>query len=124
MYDISFNSQLGLHTILFQQKSLFSCLQTTLIPIRNALNRWQTAWEARTKIEEVGGREPWKNTGFIEQAHEFASLCVARIEALESPEQTVLNATGEPTKPASGLLDDTSMGLVMDLMLSLTVIAP
>lgn len=38
--------------------------------------------------------------------------------------QAVLNTTGNSTKPASGLLDDTSMSLVTDLMLSLTATAP
>ena len=67
-------------------------------------------------------RESWRDTGFIGQAQEFAWLVSARLDKLEA--QTPVDEA-RPTTPlveaVSGRLDDTSMTLVTDLMLSLTV---
>lgn len=82
---------------------------------------WQWAWAARTDVEQMAERESWKDTGFIGQAQEFAWLFLARLDTLDPSAQAVLNTDGRNAKPAIGRLDDTSMSLVTDLMLSLTV---
>ncbi len=67
-------------------------------------------------------RESWRDTGFIGQAQEFAWLVVARLDRVEA--QTPADEA-RPVTPsvdaASGRLDDTSMSVITDLMLSLTV---
>jgi hypothetical protein len=113
----------GLHTILFQQKSFFTCLQTSLLPIRSALMRWQSAWAARKDAEaqEVTEPESWKDTGFIGHAQEYAWLFLARLDALDSQASTVPSTVGRNAKPVIGRLDDTSMSVVTDLMLNFTI---
>ncbi|KAF4636015.1 hypothetical protein G7Y89_g2063 [Cudoniella acicularis] len=128
----------GLHTVVFQQLSLFSCLPTSLQPVRAALSRWQSLWPLRSDSIHIHPhpndamtmpRDAWQDTGFIGQAQEFAWLVVARLDRVEG-ETRVLGDAGElrqdPASPMAeaaspGRLDDTSMTVVTDLMLSLTV---
>ncbi|KAH8591713.1 hypothetical protein B0O99DRAFT_631510 [Bisporella sp. PMI_857] len=115
----------GLHTVVFQQRSLFTCLPTTLMPIRNALVRWHSVWPLRKDgTGETTPCERWEETGFIGQAEEFASLIKVRLDMLEMCSGTIssnISGQSQMLKPAAGRLDDTSMSLVTDLMLSLTV---
>ena len=73
------------------------------------------------------GRESWQDTGFIGQAQEFAWLVIARLDRVEGQTRAVENAVGlrEATPSAEAAagerLDDTSMTVVTNLMLSLTV---
>jgi hypothetical protein len=72
-------------------------------------------------------RESWRDTGFIGQAQEFAWLIIARLDRVESQTGGVGNVVGliqaTPSAEAAAgeRLDDTSMTVVTDLMLSLTV---
>ena len=75
-------------------------------------------------VEQVFERESWQDTGFIGQAQEYAWLVLARLEKLEAPTEVTPPKAREQSPLAesdSGRLDDTSMTLVTDLMLSLTV---
>jgi hypothetical protein len=118
-------SLIGLHTVVFQQRSLFTCLPTTLMPIRNALVRWHSVWPLRKDgTGETTPCERWEETGFIGQAEEFASLIKVRLDMLEMCSGIIssnISGQSQMLKPAAGRLDDTSMSLVTDLMLSLTV---
>lgn len=67
-------------------------------------------------------RESWRDMGFIGQAQEFAWLVVARLDRVEKQAPVDEARPATPlAEAASGRLDDTSMALVTDLMLSLTV---
>ncbi|KAH8799885.1 fungal-specific transcription factor domain-containing protein [Hyaloscypha sp. PMI_1271] len=120
-------SILSLFTLVavFQQRSLFTCLPTSLVPVRSALARWQALWPMRSDgVDNTVERESWQDTGFIGQAQEFAWLVIARLDKLETPSEAVPATASEQTplvESASGRLDDTSMTVVTDLMLSLTV---
>ncbi len=118
----------GLHTVVFQQRSLFSYLPTTFLPVRNALDRWHIAWEMRNEdIDHNGDRGSWQDIGFIGHASEYACLVRARLDVLEMPTLIGSNVIGGQvlkTAQSSDRLDDTSMSLVTDLMLSLTVAEP
>ncbi|PMD42185.1 hypothetical protein L207DRAFT_527125 [Hyaloscypha variabilis F] len=123
----------GLHTVVFQQLSLFTCLPTDLQPVRTALLRWQSLWTLRSdknhpNLPDADERPSWQDTGFIGQAEEFAWLVLARLDKIEGHTKTAGNVIGlqqaTPTvegPAAAGRLDDTSMTVVTDLMLSLTV---
>ncbi|PMD33322.1 hypothetical protein L207DRAFT_608000, partial [Hyaloscypha variabilis F] len=115
----------GLHTVVFQQRSLFTCLPTSLVPVRSALARWQALWPMRSdSVDQTVERESWQDTGFIGQAQEYAWLVLARLDKLEAPAETIPATAREQSPLAesdSGHLDDTSMTLITDLMLSLTV---
>ncbi|CZR58775.1 uncharacterized protein PAC_08667 [Phialocephala subalpina] len=124
----------GLHTVVFQQLSLFTCLPTSLQPVRAALSRWQSLWRLRSDHVHIHshdtgmtpGRESWQDTGFIGQAQEFARLVIARLDRVEGQTRAVGNVVGlrqaTPSAEAAAgeKLDDTSMTVVTDLMLSLT----
>jgi len=75
-------------------------------------------------VDQTVERESWQDTGFIGQAQEYAWLVLARLDKLEAPNEAI-PATAREQSPLvesdSGRLDDTSMTLVTDLMLSLTV---
>lgn len=94
-------------------------------PVEVALVRWQSLWKTRVDtIDESKSREAWQDIGFIGHGEEFAGLVLARLQLLNSAKQSA-NAT-LPGKPsivpvADGRLDDTSMSVVTDLMLSLNV---
>jgi hypothetical protein len=123
----------GLHTVVFQQLSLFTCLPTDLQPVRTALLRWQSLWTLRSdknhpNLPDADERPSWQDTGFVGQAEEFAWLVLARLDKIEGHTRTAGDAIGlqqaTPTvegPAAAGRLDDTSMTVVTDLMLSLTV---
>jgi len=115
----------GLHTVVFQQRSLAMHLPTNTLPIQNAVTRWQSAWVRRSdSIHATKEREPWQDIGFIGQAQEFAWLVLARLDISASYAQLEPEpATGRSAQgtAVAGRLDDTSMSLVTDLMLSLTV---
>jgi hypothetical protein len=75
-------------------------------------------------VDNTVERESWQDTGFIGQAQEFAWLVIARLDKLETPSEAIPANASEQTPLAestSGRLDDTSMTVVTDLMLSLTV---
>ena len=75
-------------------------------------------------IDDLVEREAWQDTGFIGQAQEYAWLVLARLDKLEAPTEAIPATAREQTPAAEspqGRLDDTSMTLVTDLMLSLTV---
>lgn len=115
---------LGLHTIVFQQLSLFTCLPTSLEPVRAALSRWQSLWPLRSDRNihcHENGWESWQDTGFIGQAQEYAWLVLARLNRVEGQTRGTVGDMVEKTPPPETRLDDTSMTVVTDLMLSLTV---
>jgi hypothetical protein len=75
-------------------------------------------------VDQTIERESWQDTGFIGQAQEFALLVLARLDQLEAPAESIPATAREQSPLAesnSGRLDDTSMTLITDLMLSLTV---
>jgi hypothetical protein len=75
-------------------------------------------------VDQTVERESWQDTGFIGQAQEYAWLVLARLDKLEAPAETIPATAREQSPLAesdSGHLDDTSMTLITDLMLSLTV---
>jgi hypothetical protein len=102
----------GLHTVLFQQRTLSICLPQSLQPFDDALDRWDTAWNS---IPENSSNwqpaEPWQETGFFCRGHEYSLLARAELKSLRQ---------GQSTK-ARGKLDDSSMSYVNELMLNLTV---
>jgi hypothetical protein len=58
----------------------------------------------------------------MRHADEHALLAVARLDNIQSssgPENALESVENNTTQPISGLLDDTSMSHVMDLMLGL-----
>lgn len=125
----------GFHIVVFQQFSLFTCLTTSLQPVRAALSRWQSLWQLRSDNIHIHShdtdmtpeRESWQDTGFIGQAQEYAWLVVARLDRVEGQTRAAANvvglrqATPSAEAAAGGRLDDTSMTVVTDLILSLTV---
>lgn len=71
--------------------------------------------------QDLPERESWRDIGFIGQAQEYALLILAGLNTLESQKVALPDTAARSAKAASERLDDTSMSLVTDLLLSLTV---
>lgn len=75
-------------------------------------------------IDEATKRETWQDIGFSGHAQEYACLVLARLDALESLQNTGPHlgfGTGFVVTISDGKMDDSSMSLVTNLMLSLAV---
>jgi len=119
----------ALHCLVFHVQTSLTCLSPKTSPIRDALEHWKSAWDARINLEPPkSGRDEsqvkdWQRIGFMRHAHEFRLLALLSLEKLGSSmrnkcERSLDEATSQGQHRALGRYDETSMKQVADLMLA------
>jgi hypothetical protein len=121
--------RVALQCIVFNLHTALAYISHDTLHIRNALDGWYKAWNARSNlgqseaVQDNSQAEGWRRDGFIRHADEFRALALMSLDDVDSSGR---KGTGKPSdknnsRSPYGLLDqydETSMRQVADLMLA------
>jgi hypothetical protein len=105
--------------MVFNLQTALAYLPRETSHIRNALDGWKLAWNARSEsTQDPSQAEGWRRDGFIRHADEFRLLALISLERAmqggrEKPQD---ESVPHDSRSTLGRYDETSMRQVTDLM--------
>lgn len=105
--------------MVFNLQTALAYLPRETSHIRNALDGWKMAWDARSKsTQDPSQTEGWRRDGFIRHANEFRLLALIHLERViqDGRETHTDESVPQSSRSTLGRYDETSMRQVADLM--------